>query len=395
VLLVVITGLVAAASWPAEVCAATLTVTTDSDSGPGSLRSAILEAEVNGEPDTIVFASDYSILLATQLPTVTTDITIRGNGWDRTIIDGNNPQGGMTGVRAFFVDFTGSLTLDGVMVRNCSVANYDPGGAVSSRGALRVVNSALRDNAAERAYGGAIVAESQDGSLQLLSTRFESNSAPHGGAVFSRGTTTIERCSFVGNRAVASAALEFSGNRPLQLRSSTFSMNHGYSTINIGFSPLVQLEGVTITASTGTALSVFSASVTLSHSILARSGTANCEVYPYAGGSIVSAGHNIEDANTCGLSPATFDLVDTDPMLGRLADPGHLPPWHPLQAGSPAVDGGALGCPMATDQASVPRPVDGDGDGVARCDVGAVERGGLHGDDFESESTTAWSLATS
>lgn len=385
-------GAVALAS---GVGAAILTVTTADDSGAGSLREAMTIADANGEADTIVFAADYTIELASTLPTVTTEITIRGNGWDRTIIDGRNPPGGTTGVRAFVVVWYGSLTLDGVMVRRCFAGNHEAGGAVSSRGVLRVLNSAFHDNAAPTAYGGAIVAEFGQASLELESTRFLSNSARFGGAVVSQGDTTIERCGFVGNRAVdyGGAALSFtSSHYTLRLSSSTFSTSEGQSAVSVRLSQDVRIDGVTIVGSTGVGLEVEDATVILSHSILAGSGIANCTTS--SGGVILSAGYNLEDADACGLIPETGDLVDTDPLLGPLTDPGRPPPFHPALATSPVIDGGARGCPMVDEQRGIPRPVDGDGDGIALCDMGSIEAGGVYGNGFESGSTTAWGSAT-
>ena len=64
-------------------------------------------------------------------------------------------------------------------------------------------------------------------------------------------------------------------------------------------------------------------------------------------------------------------------MLGLLQDNGGLTWTHSLLTGSPAIDAGNnTQCP-ATDQRDVPRPIDGDGDGKAICDVGSYEYSGL------------------
>jgi hypothetical protein len=67
--------------------------------------------------------------------------------------------------------------------------------------------------------------------------------------------------------------------------------------------------------------------------------------------------------------------INADPMLQPLADNGGFTLTHALGAGSPAIDAGnpdPATCPYK-DQRGFPRPVDGDGDGVATCDIGAFE----------------------
>jgi hypothetical protein len=63
----------------------------------------------------------------------------------------------------------------------------------------------------------------------------------------------------------------------------------------------------------------------------------------------------------------------TIPMLGPLANNGG-PTWtHALLPGSPAIDAGSGVHCQAFDQRGYDRPVDGNGDGVAGCDIGAFE----------------------
>jgi len=95
----------------------------------------------------------------------------------------------------------------------------------------------------------------------------------------------------------------------------------------------------------------------------------------FTGDRVVSSGYNIVSDDTCGLD-GTGDLESTDPGL-FLPDDGSLIPEFTMD--SPAIDGGpmdvadgSLPC-STTDITGLPRPQDGNGDGIAECDVGPVE----------------------
>ncbi|HEX7153305.1 MAG TPA: Calx-beta domain-containing protein [Thermoanaerobaculia bacterium] len=68
--------------------AATYTVTTPADSGPGSLRAAIEAANADPAHDTITATAAAYVVLATPLPVITTSMTIDGD--DFLTIDGSN-----------------------------------------------------------------------------------------------------------------------------------------------------------------------------------------------------------------------------------------------------------------------------------------------------------------
>jgi hypothetical protein len=117
-------------------------------------------------------------------------------------------------------------------------------------------------------------------------------------------------------------------------------------------------------------LNVEGGTVNIENSVLVRNlgdaGVENCF------GSILSAGHNVEDADTCSLT-APGDIRVADALVGPLSDNGGSTLTNALLAGSPAIDSGNnVPCP-ATDQRGTGRPVDGNGDGVAVCDAGAYE----------------------
>ncbi|HYN88617.1 MAG TPA: choice-of-anchor Q domain-containing protein [Ardenticatenaceae bacterium] len=95
----------------------------------------------------------------------------------------------------------------------------------------------------------------------------------------------------------------------------------------------------------------------------------------------MSGGYNLERGSSCGLSQPG-DRSYTAPLLGPLQQNGGPTPTHALLPGSPAIDGGDLagckdgtGAALSADQRGQPRPVDGDGNGGAICDIGAVESG--------------------
>lgn len=88
-------------------------------------------------------------------------------------------------------------------------------------------------------------------------------------------------------------------------------------------------------------------------------------------GTITSFGFNLDRTNTCAFANGG-DLINTNPLLGALANNGGLTLTHLPAAGSPAIDSGPLDG-LLNDQRNISRPQDGDGDGNARRDRGAVE----------------------
>jgi hypothetical protein len=138
------------ASPPAR--AATLTVTNTNDSGAGSLREAMTEANASvGMSDTIGFAPSLAgetIILASRLPDVTAAggaLTIDG-GTANITISGNDQH------EVFYVGEGAKLTLDRITVAN---GHFNAGGGVYNyKGTLNVTNSTIADNSASVDGGG-------------------------------------------------------------------------------------------------------------------------------------------------------------------------------------------------------------------------------------------------
>jgi hypothetical protein len=112
-------------------------------------------------------------------------------------------------------------------------------------------------------------------------------------------------------------------------------------------------------------------------------------------GLLGDAGDNLQyPGRTCGGGG------EADPLLGPL-ETGARTMYHPLLTGSPARDAAwSTACPT-NDQRGHTRPLDGDGDGVAVCDVGAIEANDPPGpgdllfrDGFDSGDLSNWHNAS-
>jgi uncharacterized repeat protein (TIGR01451 family)/CSLREA domain-containing protein len=91
-------------------------------------------------------------------------------------------------------------------------------------------------------------------------------------------------------------------------------------------------------------------------------------------GELSSQGFNLF-ANANFSNPSASDLLGVDPVLDSLTDNGGSVKTRALLTGSPAIDAGA-NAPLLVDARGFTRPVDGDGNGNARNDIGAFEAEG-------------------
>lgn len=341
--------------------ALTYTVTNLNNSGAGSLRQAILNANAHAGSDLITFNLSGTITLASSLPNIIDHLKIDGGG-KNIIISGNDLHAVM------YIASGITLTLNRLTIVHGN-ADTSGGAIFNYMGTLIVTNSIFNNNHATN-YGGAIYVTG--GSLNVTNTKFGSNSANAGGAIKTYDSTAaISNSTFSNNSADNGGAGIFNDvNSTLTVSNSTFSGNDAYwgGGIASSASTLIVLSSTfsgNIIITEGGGINVASGSFILKNSILANStGGADCRMDVPMGTNT----HNlIENNSGCGTPVST-----SDPLLGPLASNGGITRTFALLPGSPAIDAGDdANCSAAPvngfDQRGELRPYG------AHCDIGSYE----------------------
>lgn len=250
---------------PSEAHAATFEVTNLNDSGAGSLRQAIADANANPDSDLITFQSGLSgtITLTTGELSISESLEIQGPGSDVLAISGNDSsrvfssyRGGaaidvtisglkITGGHAMHgagVNNSGEhLTLDSVEVSGNVATGYAPGstgGGIRMTGpqaTLTLRDSVISGNSADGRGGGAYLSGAQ--SVLIQDSEITDNQCNHAswkgaGGVMLRlylGDVTIERSTISGNTTNGHGGGLFlylyGGVSSIDIRQSTIASN--------------------------------------------------------------------------------------------------------------------------------------------------------------------------
>jgi hypothetical protein len=195
----------------------TFTVLNLADSGEGSLRQAILDANAEPGPDAIEFADELvgSIVLSSGQLSVTDDLTIDGPGADELAVSGNQQS------RVFGISGGATVAIDGLTIRDGNaVGSPALGGGILNNGSrLTLTRAVLSDNVAAGASGamarGGAIANLSGAALTVTDCLFTQNQAIGGsngqglgGAIDTTGSAlAVNHSSFVGNRAAGGAVV--------------------------------------------------------------------------------------------------------------------------------------------------------------------------------------------
>ncbi len=443
--------------------AVNFSVDNNNNSGAGSLRQAILDANAQAAgTHNIQFSNAYvlgaTIELLSALPVVNaSQVSIRGlaraprvDGGqtfriftagsnlqaltleDMTLLRGASDQGGAC-VSSGSAGTAAQLTVDGVRMESCRVTGpslvfggaieWEPatglvyvidseffgnvvdvtspsgqggGGAISAAGDIFLVRTLLQENAVlGRGYGGAVYSGGANNTFSVSDTRFISNGASPGSVGFGNGGAIyascdscellIDRSYFRGNAANVGGGIlmrRASGEVTdvfLSLTNSSFYNNSVVAqggalalflarlrAVNNTFYNNDAAAGAHLYFATGVSIFGFSA-----NALAATFSGSACE------GTVSGTANNVAAnafAAPASCSAALQTAALASPNFGTISIEQPSTPLPIIRFdGSNLIDAADSAVCESTDARGTTRPVDGNGDGIARCDIGAFE----------------------
>lgn len=231
------------------VPAATITVTTNADDGPGSLRAALASS---GDGDVINFslATPAIITLITGELLITNSVTILGPGAGNLTINGNQQW------RVFHIPGPSDVvTIAGLTIRNGVASGGYPGGGgggiLNAHSLLTVSDCILAGNAATSGGGGGGIFNvgindaygSGTATLVVFNSTLTNNTSSSGGGIFNFGQSgsaivTLVNSTLSGNQGGGSGGGiasdgSSSGSATVNMSGSTMSNNLAFNGAGI------------------------------------------------------------------------------------------------------------------------------------------------------------------
>jgi CSLREA domain-containing protein len=178
-----------------------------------SLREALYVAEASPDATRIGLSVEAPIVLASDLPALTTPttllalddtVTLDGAGAYRVLstsadltLENLRLANGQAEAGGAILQEGGTLTLERVSFASNDATGF--GGAVMASGQVNATECSFTDNTA--ALGGGAILVAPSGTLTLARSSLQSNTSADGGALGVAGTATLVNCTVDGNEA--------------------------------------------------------------------------------------------------------------------------------------------------------------------------------------------------
>jgi Chlamydia polymorphic membrane protein (Chlamydia_PMP) repeat len=211
--------------------AATITVMNTSDSGAGSLRQAL--ADANNDDTIDATGISGTITLTSGEVLVDKSVTINGPGATNLAVDGNGVS------RVFYIGSGRTVTIDGLTMTNGNGGSWSSGGGIyNDHATLTISNSTLSGNSATSGHGGGIY--NDHATLTITNSTLSGNSADFsGGGIYNDGSSGSAMLTFTNSTLSGNSAAFGSGggictdgelgSTTLTITNSTVSGNSAHS----------------------------------------------------------------------------------------------------------------------------------------------------------------------
>ncbi len=270
-------------------------------------------------------------------------VTLSGNTTNTVLEINSGVQANLSGL---------AITAGAASVADPTNEGYFDGGGIFNSGTLVITNSTFSANSAT-AFGGAI---DNSALLYVENSTFVNNIGQGGGAIFTKGPTTVSDCTFTGNKALVTAPSGF------------WYQNSGFFTL---FTPLAGQGGAILTESALTlADSTLNANIgspggaignggqlTLQDDIVAgNEGITGPDLFNSSAGTLNDLGSNLLGTTLQGVASGPGDVFSDQPELAPLGDYGGPTQTMAPLPGSPAIAAGGPASTQTIDQRGFSQP---------------------------------------
>jgi hypothetical protein len=280
------------------------------------------------------------------------------------------------------------LTNDGTATLDHAIISNNSGGALQNSGSIGITDSTITNNVGPFTTGGIDNAGTLQLATSTLSGNWAASSSDVVGALRTSGTATLVNVTVADNN-ITNVAWDdcggpFSGAAGIKVEGGHVTARNLTITGNAVDNDVGSLCPPGVPPLVGGVLVSSGASLRLANSVIAGNTASGGPAPLDCQGTISSLGYDLLQRKTTGCvvtGTTTGNVYGKSPMLVTLANNGGFAQTEMPQSGSPVIDKGnpaapstvTAACPLF-DERSIARPRDGNGDGIKRCDIGAVEK---------------------